>query len=64
MTDQFTSLSAAALRDIVAHIDASLAVFARQAERPSAADAQIKKMLITLRTRLLEKLENLPEAER
>lgn len=64
MTDQFTSLNPAALRDIVGHLDESLAVLARQPERLSAADLQIKKMLIALRARLVEKLENYPDAER
>ena len=64
MTDQFTSLSPAALKDIVAHLDDSLEVFARQSGELTAADAQIKKMLIALRAKLIEKLENHPDADR
>ncbi|MDB6113580.1 MAG: hypothetical protein JWQ62_525 [Lacunisphaera sp.] len=63
MTDQFTSLSPAALKDIVAHIDRSLSVFARHPNPLSAPELQIKKMLEVLRTRLADKLQNHPEAE-
>ena len=64
MTDQFTSLSPAALKDIVAHLDDSLEVFTRQSGELTAADVQIKKMLIALRAKLIEKLENHPDADR
>ncbi len=63
MTDQFTSLNASALKDIIVNIDLSLAVFARHSNRLTASELQIKKMLEALRTRLLDKLQNHPELE-
>lgn len=63
MTDQFTSLSPAALKDIIAHIDRSLAVFARHPNQLSAPELQIKRMLEALRLRLADQLQNHPEAE-
>ena len=61
MTDQYTFLSPAALRDIIANLDQSLAVFDRYPGRLPANELQVKKMLIALRARLIEQLENHPE---
>lgn len=61
MTDQFTSLSPAALRDIIAKIDESLAIFAQQSDRLHATELQAKSMLMALRARMVERLENHPD---
>jgi hypothetical protein len=61
MTDQFTSLSPAAMRDIIAKIDESLAIFARHAGHLHASEEQAKNLLLALRKRMLERLENHPE---
>jgi hypothetical protein len=63
MTDQSTSLSPAALRDIIANIDRSLAVFARDPERLHASERQTQQMLISLRERIANQLANHPERE-
>jgi hypothetical protein len=63
MTDQFTSLSPAALRDIIANIDESLAVFGRHAGRLHATEFQAKNMLLALRARMVERLANHPEGD-
>jgi hypothetical protein len=63
MTDQYTSLSPAALKDIITHIDQSLAILARHLDGLSATELQIKKMLMALRARLVDRLENHPDAE-
>ena len=63
MTDQYTSLRPAALKDIIAHIDESLAVFSRHSHPLSESEVQIKRMLGALRARLAEKLANHPESE-
>lgn len=57
MTDQFTSLTPSAIREIIAHIDESLAVFNKNKGRISVTDLRIKSMLTTLRSQLLEQLE-------
>lgn len=61
MTDQFTSLSPTALRDIIAKIDESLAIFERHSGRLHAAEFQAKNMLLALRSRMLERLEHHPD---
>jgi hypothetical protein len=63
MTDQFTSLSPAALRDIIAKIDESLAVFERHSGRLHATEFQAKNMLLALRARMMERLQNHPESD-
>lgn len=63
MTDQYTSLSPAALKDIIAHLDGSLATFSRHSHPLSESELQIKRMLVALRARLADKLKNHPESE-
>jgi hypothetical protein len=58
MTDQFTSLTPSAIREILAHIDESLAVFEKNKGRISITDLRIKSMLTTLRAQLNEQLDN------
>lgn len=57
MTDQFTSLTPAAIKEIVDHIDESVAVFAKYKGRLSAPELQVKSMLMAMRRQLLEQLE-------
>ena len=64
MTDQYTSLSPAALRDIIANIDETLAVFDRHPDRLRASELKVKVMLIALRAQVLEQLENHRDAEK
>jgi hypothetical protein len=61
MTDQFTALSPVALRDIIAKIDESLAIFELHTDRLHATELQTKSMLVVLRARLVERLENHPD---
>jgi hypothetical protein len=56
MTDQFTSLTPAAIKDIIAHLDESIAVFERNKGRMSASELQVKSMLAALRRQLTEQL--------
>jgi hypothetical protein len=57
MTDQFTSLTATAIKEIVAHIDNSLAVFEKYRGRMSVPEVQVKSMLTALRKQMLEQLQ-------
>ncbi len=57
MTDQFTSLTPAAIREIIAHIDESIAVFSKYTGRLTASEIQVKSMLTALRRQLLEQLD-------
>jgi len=63
MTDQFTSLSPAAMRDIIAKIDESLAVFEQHTGRLHTSEFQAKTMLIALRTRMIERLQSHPDGD-
>jgi hypothetical protein len=64
MTDQYTSLSPAALRDIITNIDETLAVFARHPDRLRATELKVKVMLIALRAQVVEQLESHPDREK
>lgn len=59
MTDQFTSLTPAAIKDIIAHLEESIAVFDKYKGRMTASEIQVKSMLSALRRQLLEQLNNL-----
>lgn len=61
MTDQFTSLSPAAIREIIAKLDDGLRHFQK---RPvlSDSEAKIQKMMKTLRDALEKKLQGLPDS--
>lgn len=61
MTDQFTSLSSAAIREIIAKLDVGLRQFE---QRPvlSDSEANIRKMMTNLRDALAEKLKGLPDS--
>ena len=59
MTDQFTSLTPAAIKDIVVHLDESIAVFDKYKGRMTATEIQVKSMLAALRRQMLEQLQNL-----
>ncbi len=61
MTDQFTSLSPAAMRDILAKIDESLAIFERHSGRLHASEFHAKSMLLALRAQMMERLRNHPD---
>lgn len=56
MTDQFTSLTPAAIKEIIAHIDESVAVFEKYKGRISAPELQVKSMLMAMRRQLIEQL--------
>jgi hypothetical protein len=56
MTDQFTSLTPAAIKEIITHIDESVAVFDKYKGRLSAPELQVKSMLMAMRRQLLEQL--------
>lgn len=64
MTDQFTSLTSTAIKEIVAHIDNSLAVFEKYQGRMSVPEVQVKSMLTTLRKQMLEQLQRQLDRER
>lgn len=57
MTDQFTSLTPAAIKEIITHIDESVAVFAKYKGRMTASEIQVKSMLMALKRQLLEQLD-------
>lgn len=57
MTDQFTSLTPTAIREIVAHIDESIAVFDKYKGRMTASELQVKSMLTALRSQLQDQLK-------
>jgi hypothetical protein len=57
MTDQFNSLTPTAIREIIEHLDESIAVFAKYKGRMTASELQVKSMLSALRRQLLEQLE-------
>jgi hypothetical protein len=59
MTDQFTSLTPAAIKDIIVHLEESIAVFDKYKGRMTASEIQVKSMLSALRRQLLEQLNNL-----
>lgn len=54
MTDQFTSLPLTALKDIIAHIDESIALIEKHKGRVTASEIQVKSMLSAVRRQLLE----------
>jgi hypothetical protein len=56
MTDQFTSLTPAAIKDIIVHLEESIAVFDKYKGRMTASEIQVKSMLAALRRQLLEQL--------
>ncbi len=56
MTDQFTSLTPAAIKEIITHIDESIAVFEKYKGRISAPELQVKSMLMAMRRQLIEQL--------
>jgi hypothetical protein len=56
MTDQFTSLTPAAIKEIITHIDESVAVFEKYRGRMSAPELQVKSMLMAMRRQLIEQL--------
>lgn len=56
MTDQFTSLTPAAIKEIIAHIDESISVFEKYRGRMTGTEVKVKSMLITLRAQLIEQL--------
>ncbi len=59
MTDQFASLSPTAIKDIIVHLDESIAVFEKYKGRLTASEIQVKSMLAALRRQLLEQLNTL-----
>jgi hypothetical protein len=54
MTDQFTSLPATALRDIVVHLEESISLMDKHKGRLTASEIQVKSMLAAMRRQLLE----------
>lgn len=56
MTDQFTSLTPAAIKEIITHIDESVAVFDKYRGRLSVPELQVKSMLMAMRRQLIEQL--------
>jgi hypothetical protein len=54
MTDQFTSLPATALRDIVVHLEESISLMESHKGRLTASEIQVKSMLSAVRRQLLE----------
>ncbi len=56
MTDQFTSLTPAAIKEILVHLDEGIAVFSKYKGRMTASELQVKSMLTALRGQLIEQL--------
>lgn len=63
MTGRFTSLTATAIREIIAHRDHSLLVFDKYKGRMSVAELQVKSMLSALRKRMQEQPQRQSERE-
>lgn len=61
MTDQFTSLSPRALKEIIEKLDEGLAQFERRPTPLPAAELKIQRMMRELRARLAERLAILSE---
>ena len=57
MTDQFNSLTPAAIKEIIEHIEESISVFEKYKGRMTASELQVKSMLSALRRQLLEQLD-------
>lgn len=64
MTDQFTSLTPAALREIIDKLDLSLAVFAQHQGPLGVAEQNVRQMLTELRTRLADRLASHPDNQK
>lgn len=64
MTDQFTALTSTAIKEIIAHIDKSLAVFDKYQGRMSVPELQVKSMLTALRQQMSEQLQRQAGRER
>lgn len=60
MTDHFTSLSLAALKDIIAHVEESIALIEKHKDRRrlTASEIQIKSMLSAVRRQLQEHISD------
>jgi hypothetical protein len=63
MTDQFTSLTPTAIREIISHIDESVAVFEKYKGRMSAPELQVKSMLMAMKRQLIEQLNRQNETD-
>jgi hypothetical protein len=63
MTDQFTSLTPAAIKEIIVHIDESIAVFDKYKGRMTGTEIKVKSMLLTLRSQLLDQLSRQADRE-
>ena len=61
MTDQFTSLPTAALKDIIVHIDESISLIEKHKGRITVSDIQVKSMLAAVRRQLLEHMREREE---
>ena len=63
MTDQFTSLTPTAIKEIIVHLDESIAVFDKYKGRMTASELQVKSMLTALRRQLAEQLTRQHESQ-
>lgn len=63
MTDQFTSLTPTAIKEIIVHIDESIAVFDKYKGRMTGTEIKVKSMLLTLRSQLLDQLSRQADRE-
>ena len=61
MTDQYTSLSLTALKEIISGVDQTLAIFDRQRKPLAASEENVRTMLRKLRRQLKDQLEHHPE---
>ena len=64
MTDQYTSLSLPALKEIAANVDRALALFDRHRMPLASAEEDVRAMLQKLRLQLQKQLEHHPENRR
>jgi hypothetical protein len=64
MTDQYTSLSLAALKEIAAGVDHTLAIFKRQGLPLSSAEEDVRAMLQKLRLDVQTQLDRHPDNRR
>ena len=64
MTGQYTSLTLAALKQILAGIEGTLAIIDREGDFLSSSEKRVKDMLQRLRRQVQNQIENHPENRR
>ncbi len=64
MTDHITSLTPAAMREIIGKLDEGLALFEQQKGRLSASESKVQQMMVDVRNQLSDQLARHPDFEK